>query len=186
MKAPCSASLLILAFFADSTTAKEPIFPPPEMNLKEEWATLGKKGFNDWRIDQFVGWGGVADGGSMAFQFLTGQGVEFDVLVASTQYWTDADKKAKRQVIYLIESGPFYLLVPASEQERNLLRVLTEAATAQKGKGRVSPKYIKALIEKIKDRKPKEYYWPMTKEEVDKANEQAERAGDAHAVDPFE
>jgi len=159
-------------FFA---APKEPNLPPPEMKLKEEWVKMETKSFNDWKIEKFIGWSGVADGGSMAFEFLTVQGIEFDVLVANSQYWTDADKKAKSQVIYLIESGRFYLLVPESTQEKQLLRILTKAATTQKGKGRVSPKYITALIEKIKDRKPPEYYWPMTKEEFDEANKQASK-----------
>lgn len=89
-------------------------------------------------------------------------------------------------MIYLIESGRFYLLVPESKQETQLLRILTKAVTTQKGKGRVSPKYIKALIEEIKDRKPQEYYWPMTKEEADEANKLAEQDAAGQPATPFE
>ncbi len=155
------------------------------MKLKEPWTTIEKKGFNDWKIRQFVNWGGVADGGSIAFEFLTEQGIKFEVLVANPGYWTDADKEAKHQVIYLIESGRFYLLPPESKQEKQLLGILTHAMDTQKSKDRVDPKYIRALIDKIKDRKPPEYYWPMTKEEVDEANKRAEDAARKSAT-PFE
>lgn len=155
------------------------------MKLKEPWTTIEKKGFNDWKIWQFVNWGGVADGGSIAFEFLTEQGIKFEVLVANPKYWTDADKEAKHQVIYLIESGRFYLLPPESKQEKQLLGILTHAMDTQKSKDRVDPKYIRALIDKIKDRKPPEYYWPMTKEEVDEANKRAEDAARKSAT-PFE
>ena len=178
MKTSLQATLLATSVLAVSVLAKDPNLPPPEMKLKEEWATLEKKNFDDWKIDQFVGWGKAADGGSTGFEFLTDKGIDFDVLVANREYWTDADKKAKRQVIYLIESGRFYLLDPASKQEKHLLQILTDAANTQKGKGRVDPKYIRALIDKIKDRKPRGEYWPMTKEEVDEANKRAEQAAD--------
>lgn len=160
--------------------------PPPDMKLKEPWTTIEKKGFNDWKIRQFVSWGGGADGGSIAFEFLTEEGIKFEVMVANPAYWTEADKEAKRQVIYLIESGRFYLLAPASKQEKHLLRILTDATDTQKGKGRVDPKYVRALINKIKDRKPPEYYWPMTKQEVDEANKKADQDAAKRPANPFE
>jgi hypothetical protein len=186
MKTQLSVLLLAIFVVSASLPADEPNLPPPDMKLKEPWATIEKKGFNDWKIKQFVGWSGVADGGSMAFEFLTDRGVEFDVLVANPNYWTDADKKAKRQVIYLIESGRFYLLAPASEQEKHLLRILTDAVSTLTGKDRVDPNYVKALIDQIKDRKPRDYGWPMTKEEVDEANKRAEQDAARQPATPFE
>lgn len=186
MKTKFPLPLIASFIFAATLLADKPNLPPPNMKLKEPWATIEKKGFNDWKIRQFVNWSGVADGGSIAFEFMTNQGVEFDVLVANPAYWTDAEKKAKHQVIYLIESGRFYLLVPDSEQEKRLLRILKEAATSLKGEDRVSPKYINALIEQIKDRKPREYYWPMTKKEVDEANKRAEQDAVRQPATPFE
>jgi hypothetical protein len=185
MKTKFLVLLLAISVFSASLFADKPKLPPPDMKLKEPWTTIEKKGFNDWKIWQFVNWGGVADGGSIAFEFLTEQGIKFEVLVANPKYWTDADKEAKHQVIYLIESGRFYLLPPESKQEKQLLGILTHAMDTQKSKDRVDPKYIRALIDKIKDRKPPEYYWPMTKEEVDEANKRAEDAARKSAT-PFE
>lgn len=156
------------------------------MKLKEPWATIEKKGFNDWKIKQFVSWSGVADGGSLAFTFLTDRGVEFEILVANPNYWTDADKKAKCQVIYLIESERYYLLAPASEQEKHLLRILTDAISTLKGKDRVDPKYVTALIDQIKDRKPRDYGWPMTKEEIDEENKREKQDAAGQSATPFD
>lgn len=86
MKPSLPTTLLTLFGFAASALAEEPNLPSPEMKLKEEWTTIEKKSFNDWKIEKFVGWSGVADGGSMAFDFLTDQGIEFDVLVANPEY----------------------------------------------------------------------------------------------------
>lgn len=175
MKTKFPLPLVAILVFAVTLHADEPNMPPADLKLKEPWATIEKKGFNDWKIRQFVYWSSAADGGSIGFRFITDQGVEFDVLVANPAYWTDAERERKHQVIYLIESGRFYLLVSGSEQEKHLFRILTEAATSLKGEDRASPKYINALIDKIRDRKPADDYWPMTKKEVDDANKQAEQ-----------
>jgi hypothetical protein len=132
MKIPLPVILSAFVVLAVSTTAGEPNLPPTE--TKEEWTTLEKKGFNDWNIAKFDVWSGAADGGSIVFRFQTDRGIGFSVVVADTHYWTAADKKAKRQVIYVVESGRYYLLVPDSMQEKQLVRILTKAAATQKGK----------------------------------------------------
>lgn len=153
--------MLALLVFAVLSAGEEPKLPPPAMDLKEEWETLEKKGYAGWQIRDFVLWSGVADGGSMAFEFLTDGGVEFDVLVANPGYWTVEDKKAKRQVIYLIESGRFYLLVPESDQEKKLLQMLGKVRERLKADGETPKWILDALMETIEIRTPVGDGWPL-------------------------
>ena len=148
------------------------VLPRPEM--VGDWAAI-EKSYQSWKITKFDTWGGVADGGSIAFSFVTDTGVEFDVLVANRSWWSAKDSKDNRQPIYIAigggKDGQFkaYRVESKSDEEKQLLRILSEAATSLKGKERAQPVYIRALIDKIKNREPRDDYWPMTKEEVDNA-----------------
>jgi hypothetical protein len=148
------------------------VLPRPEM--VGDWSTITKS-YQSWKITKFDIWGEVADGGSIAFGFVTDTGVEFNVLVANLSWWNAKDAKDNRQPIYITigggKDGQFkaYRVENKSDEEKQLLRILSEAATSLKGRERAQPVYIKALIEKIKNREPPDDYWPMTKEEVDKA-----------------
>ena len=135
-----SASLMIVY-------SKEPFLPPPD--VKANWEKLKNKGFDNWQELSFVGWGGAADGGSILFKFRTKDDISFEVLIASRNYWTEEDKAKNRQVIYIIESGLFYLLEPKSAEEQQLLKMILIV----KSDIAKSDKIIKLLREKIESRK---------------------------------
>jgi hypothetical protein len=130
-----------------TVVAKEPNLPPPD--TKERWSTLEKKGFHEWAEIKFLEWGGAADGGSLVFRFQTKDGIRFSVVIANRSYWTEKDIAEKRQVIYLIENGRYYLLNPHSEQERKLIEILTSAKSTDKE----SASIVKNLCDLIRTRK---------------------------------
>jgi hypothetical protein len=166
---------LLLAGSLSMTDGQEDhvqVLPRPEM--VGDWATIAKA-YQSWKITKFDTWGEVADGGSIAFRFVTDTGVEFAVLVANRSWWSAKDAKDNRQPIYITIGGgkdrqfKAYRVESKSAEEKQLLRILSVTATSLSGKERAQPVYIKALIEKIKNREPCDDYWPMTKEEVDNA-----------------
>ncbi len=152
--------LIASILLGSAAIGNEPKLPPPEMDLKEEWTTLEKKNYSNWKIEEFVRWGSGADGGSIAFDFLTTNGIKFDVLVANPAYWTAEDKEKKRQVIYLIESGRFYLLKSGSEHEKHLLKMLKQIFQNLKDDGDISRPIMKALVDTIETRKTVTNEWP--------------------------
>lgn len=161
---------------------KTPNLPPRKMNMKEDWTTIEKKNYSNWELAEFDGWSGVADGGSIGFRFLTTKEIKFDVLVANPSYWTAEDKEKQRQVIYLVESGRFYLLKRGSEHEKLLIGMLKRLEKGLKKDGLTSKKRIEVLREVIGSRKAVNLEWFLTPEEIE-ANK---KRSIEYQEDPFE
>lgn len=138
-------------FLLQIVSAKEPIFPPAE--LKAEWATLEKNGFNNWKNIKYTGGGQAADGGSDVFEFKLEDGTEFEVVVASRNYWTEEDKAKMRQVIYVIRAERFYLLNPASDEEKLLIKMIKEAKIDEKLDAKINRELLNKLCTTIETRK---------------------------------
>lgn len=75
-------------------------------------------------------------------------------MAANPAYWTDADKKATRQVFYVIRKRRFHRLDPGSTQEKALIRMLEKARPRLEGGGRTDPKLLDSLLTRLRDRKP--------------------------------
>ncbi len=136
-------------------SAKEPFLPPAD--LKAEWAILEKNGFNKWKNIMCNAVGGAADGGSVVFQFKLEDGTEFEVVVASRNYWTEEDIAKMRQVIYVIRDQRFYLLKPASDEEKLLIKMIKDAKIDEKLDAKVQRGFLEKLCKIIETRKSEEW-----------------------------
>jgi hypothetical protein len=139
--------------------------PMPPQDLKEEWTTLEKKGFKDWKDLKFLDVGTVADGASVCYTFRIQDDSEFDVLIANPGYWTEVDKVNKRQVIYLIVDNRFYLLKPESEQEKQLLKMIKAAEVDKKNEAKNAKELLKKLCNTIETRES-EWLYPLPEEDT--------------------
>ena len=126
---------------------------PPEA-LRAEWEELQKLKFQEWTIKEFLGWDVPFDGGSKVFFFESNGGDRFGLMVATPAYWTAEDKKERRQVFIVIHKNRFYRIAPKSEEEKNLLEKLTDAAARLRGEGKTDPKLLTGLAERLKSREP--------------------------------
>ena len=132
--------------------ADDEMLPPKD--LRAEWPELQEQKFSDWSIKTFLGWDVPFDGGSKVFFFESDGGERFDLVVANPAYWTTQDKKARRQVFLVIHKNRFYRIEPKSEVERNMIAKLTDAAGHLSGEGKMDPKLLTSLAERLESREP--------------------------------
>ncbi|MCB1079746.1 MAG: hypothetical protein KDM64_18155, partial [Verrucomicrobiae bacterium] len=142
----------------------KPGWPRPEM--VGDWDTVSER-FKKWEIAEFEYGGGVADGGSLIFEFKATDGSEFGVLVACSEWWTEEDWKKKQQPIFLLFEHKVYRVSKGGETERTLLQKLRQAASDLKGIGRRRPIYIGRLYDLVESRNLPEYDWPFGDLELD-------------------
>lgn len=147
---PLLAALLLLAH-PGIATATDDLAPPPLP--RGEWSELVDEGYGSWHIETFHGWNEAFDGGSRVFHFEARKGIRFDIMAASTAYWTTDDKERGRQVFYLVRDQRFYRIEPRSKEEESVLKKLEDALPGLKGSGKNDPKLVKQLIESIRTRK---------------------------------
>ena len=120
-KKPASR-LLVYTIWAISFTAtiithaEDAIFPPKE--LRAEWEELQELKFADWSIEEFLGWDTPFDGGSKVFFFESDGGEKFELVIANPSYWTNKDKKERRQVFIVVHKNRFYRIEPKSDANR--------------------------------------------------------------------
>ena len=126
---------------------------PPE-KLRGEWSEAEVADFATWEVAKFHGWATPFDGGSKVFFFETADGRGFNVMLANPAYWTEADRKARRQVYFVIVKNRFYRLESGGEPEQELLAMLATAARNLKGVGDEDPRLIEKLRERIQSRTP--------------------------------
>ncbi len=126
----------------------------PPKSVRAEWSELEALKFSEWRIEEFNGWAIPFDGGSKVFFFKSSTGKAFDVVAANPAYWTKEDKKARRQVFYVIHNKKFYKLKEGSDAEKSLISMLQEFRPQSIGTGKKDPRLIEQLLERIKNRKP--------------------------------
>ena len=147
----------IRLFLAISSTvlmvqAEDGLLPPKD--LRAEWAELQELKFSDWGIKKFNGWDVPFDGGSKVFFFESDGGEKFDVMVANPAYWTAQDKKERRQVFIVIHKNRFYRVEPKSDEEKNLIEKLTDAAGKLSGESKNDPRLLTSLAERLESREP--------------------------------
>jgi hypothetical protein len=75
-------------------------------------------------------------------------------LVANPRYWTAQDKKEHRQVFIVIHKNRFYRIEPKSDEEKNMIEKLTEAARKLAGEGKKDPRLLTSLAERLESREP--------------------------------
>lgn len=131
---------------------EEATLPPVEK--RAEWAKLEEKGFAKWKIEGFGGYAEPLDGGSKIFSFNNGGEGGFEVMVANPAYWTAEERKAGRQVFFVIHDGLYYRVEAGSEGEKQLQEKLDKAAGELVGAGETHPKLVKALAARLKSRDP--------------------------------
>jgi len=132
--------------------ADDNVLPPKD--LRAEWTELQKIKFSEWGIKSFLGWDVPFDGGSKVFFFESDGGERFDLMVANPSYWTAQDKNESRQVFLVIHKNRFYRIDPKSDEEKNMIQKLTEAAGKLSGEGKKNPKLLSNLAERLKSREP--------------------------------
>lgn len=142
--------LLAISVIITLVHAADPLVPPKE--LRAEWKELHEQNFSKWTIKTFHGWDLFADGGSKGFHFEAGSGERFDLMVANQDYWTKEDKNAQRQVFFVIYKTRFYRIEPKSEEEKNIINKLTEAAQRLTGMGKKDPKLLTSLAQRLESR----------------------------------
>jgi len=144
--------LLLLAILINTTSvqADDGLLPPK--HLRAEWKELHDKKFTDWTIKTFHGWGNVADGGSNVFSFESHEGKRFELVVANPAYWNAEDKKEGHQVYFVIHMNRFYRLEPKSEEEKNIIKKLSDAAEQLSGEGTKDPKLLSRLAKRLESR----------------------------------
>jgi hypothetical protein len=126
----------------------------PPKDLRADWTELQELKFSDWSINNFLGWDVPFDGGSKVFFFESDGGERFDLMVANPSYWTAQDKRERRQVFIVIHKNRFYRIEPKSDEEKNMIEKLTEAAGKLLGEGKKDPKLLTSLAERLKSREP--------------------------------
>ena len=144
--------LLVIPVTFTLVQAADPLAPPKE--LRAEWKELQEQKFSDWTIKRFHGWDMYADGGSKGFLFETNTGERFDLMMANADYWAPEDKEARRQVFFVIYKTRFYRIAPKSEEEKNMIEKLTNAAERLTGVGNKDPKLLTGLAKRLESREP--------------------------------
>jgi hypothetical protein len=141
-----------------------PWLPRPDM--VGDWDAVSER-FKKWEIAEFEYGGGVADGGSLIFDFKATDGSEFEVLVACSAWWTKEDWEKKQQPIFLLSENKAFRISKGSESEKILLLKLRKAAASPKGMGRSRPIYIERLHELVESRDLRDHHWPFGDLELD-------------------
>lgn len=144
--------LLTISSFLALAQADEKMLPPE--NLRAEWTELEELKFSNWAIKGFLGWDITFDGGSKVFFFESDGGERFELMVANPAYWTEQDKKERRQVFIVIHKNRFYRVEPKSDVEKNMIEKLTKAAGKLTGEGKQDPKLLTSLAERLESREP--------------------------------
>lgn len=147
---PMKSLFVTLAFALCPLIVRADIFPPQK--LRAAWSEW--EDFSKWQIKEFNGWEVPFDGGSKVFFFQSASGDRFEVMAANPAYWTEQDKKDRKQVFLVIRNNRFYRLEPGSNQETELIRMIEDARPGLTGQGKTDPKLLKGLVERIRDRKP--------------------------------
>ncbi|MEO0016812.1 MAG: hypothetical protein RLZZ522_95, partial [Verrucomicrobiota bacterium] len=83
----------------------------------------------------------------------TTSGERFDIMAANPGYWTDEEKKAGRQVFFIIRNNRFYRIAPDSDEERNVIEKLEAAKATLAGKGQKDPRILAGLIDRLRTHK---------------------------------
>jgi hypothetical protein len=125
--------------------------PLPPTEVRGNWSEFAD--FATWRIREFRGWDVPFDGGSKVFFFGTAAGERFEVMAANPAYWTEQEKKAGKQVFFVLRDKKFYRLEPGSEPETGLIRMIGEARPRLTGRERTDPKLLDELVVRLRDRK---------------------------------
>jgi hypothetical protein len=144
--------ILAMSLMLTIAYAEDGMLPPKE--LRAEWGELQNLKFEEWSIKEFRGWDVPFDGGSKVFFFESDGGERFDLMVANPGYWTDEDKKELRQVFIVIHKNRFYRIEPKSDEEKNMIEKLTEAAKRLRGERKTDPKLLTSLAERLESRDP--------------------------------
>lgn len=142
--------LLAISIITTFVQADDGLLPPKD--LCAEWKELQEQKFSDWTIKTFHGWGDVADGGSNVFSFESHEGERFELVVANPTYWNAEDKKKGRQVYFVIHKNRFYRIEPKSEEEKNIIKKLSDAAKRLSGEGTKDPKLLSRLAKRLESR----------------------------------
>lgn len=142
--------ILAMSLMLTISHAEDGMLPPKE--LRAEWGELQKLKFEGWSIKNFRGWGIPFDGGSKVFFFESDGGERFDLMVTNPGYWTDEDKKEHRQVFIVIHKKRFYRIEPKSDEEKNMIKKLTNAAKRLRGEGKTDPKLLTSLADRLESR----------------------------------
>jgi len=132
--------------------ADDNLLPPKE--LRAEWKELQEQKFSDWSIKSFLGWDVPSDGGSKVFFLESDGGERFDLVVANPAYWTAQDKKERRQVFFVIHKNRFYRIDPKSDEEKDMIKKLSQAGERLTGEGKKDPKLLTSLAERLESREP--------------------------------
>jgi hypothetical protein len=144
--------LLVISSTLTMVHAEDGMLPPKD--LRAEWTQLQELKFSDWVIKNFLGWDVPFDGGSKVFFFESDGGERFDLVVANPAYWTAQDKKERSQVFLVIHKNRFYRVEPKSDEEKNIIEKLTEAAGKLSGEGKKDPKLLSGLAARLESREP--------------------------------
>ena len=144
--------LLVISATLTLVSAEDAMLPPEDQ--RAEWTELQEQQFSEWTIKSFLGWDVPFDGGSKVFFFESDRGTRFDLVVAHTNYWTVDDKKLRRQVFLIRHKNRFYRIDPKSDEEKNIIKKLTEAASQLSGERKKDPKLLTILAERLKSREP--------------------------------
>ncbi|MEM7014121.1 MAG: hypothetical protein AAF585_21890, partial [Verrucomicrobiota bacterium] len=64
------------------------------------------------------------------------------------------DKKARKQVFYLVRKNRFYKLIAASDEEAELIKMIEETRPSLTGEGKTDPRLLDNLVERIRSRQP--------------------------------
>jgi len=144
--------LLVISTTLTLVHAEDAILPPKDQ--RAEWPELQVQNFSEWSIKMFHGWDVPFDGGSKVFFFESGGGESFDLVVAHPNYWTALDKKQRRQVFLIRHKNRFYRIEHKSAEEKNIIDKLTKAAGQLSGEGKMDPKLLTSLAERLESREP--------------------------------
>ena len=144
--------LLVISSTITLVQADDQLLPPKE--IRGEWRVLEELKFSDWSIKRFLGWDVPFDGGSKVFSLESDGGERFDLMVANPAYWTAHDKKERRQVFFVIHKSRFYRIDPKSKEEKVMIEKLRQAAERLSGEGKMNPKLLTSLAERLESREP--------------------------------
>ncbi|MES2474315.1 MAG: hypothetical protein V4640_00950 [Verrucomicrobiota bacterium] len=144
--------LLVISTNLTLARADDEMLPPKD--LRAEWTELQELKFSNWGIKSFLGWDVPFDGGSKVFFFESEGGERFDLVVANPGYWTAQDKKESCQVFLVRHKNRFYRIEPKSDEEKNMIEKLTDAARKLSGEGKKDSKLLTSLAERLESREP--------------------------------
>lgn len=144
--------ILVISSIITLVQADDNLLPPKE--LRAEWKELQEQKFSDWSIKSFLGWDVPFDGGSKVFFLESDGGERFDLVVANPAYWTAQDKKERRQVFFVIHKNRFYRIDPKSDEEKDMIKKLSQAGERLTGEGKKDPKLLTSLAGILESREP--------------------------------